>query len=108
LANKNSPNSLGATVPRLRLLDYPLGSRQSRAAARAMLVARIASEKDELSFQVVSIVDGSRVNFDGLAERIRAVRMKDHGEGLPASLPSEGGKEHDAGRGPKRVPVGTR
>jgi hypothetical protein len=78
--------------------NYALGSQLSRPAARSLLIARKASEEDQLRFQTVSIVDGSRVNLDGLAERIRAARMKDQGEGLPASLPSERGKEHDAGR----------
>ena len=56
--------------------NYALGSPQSRAAARSLLEARKASKEDELHFQVVSIVDGSPVNFDGLAEAIRAGRMK--------------------------------
>jgi len=41
-----------------------------------MLVARKASEEHELRFQAVSILDGSPVNLDGLAEIIRAARMR--------------------------------
>lgn len=53
--------------------DYALGSPQSRAAARAMLEAR---RSDKLRFQAVSILDGSMVNLDGLAEAIRGARMR--------------------------------
>jgi hypothetical protein len=35
-----------------------------------MLVQRKATEEDGLRFQVVSVVDGSLVNFDYLAETI--------------------------------------
>jgi hypothetical protein len=72
--------------------NYALGSPQSRAAARSLLVDRKASEEDQLRFQVVSMVDGSRVNFDGLAETIRAGRMRARGEESPAQfLASERG-----------------
>jgi hypothetical protein len=53
--------------------NFKLGSAQSRAAARAMLTG---AECGELRFQVVSVVDGSRVNLDGLAEVIHAGRMR--------------------------------
>lgn len=51
----------------------PLGSTQSRAAARAMLEARRANEGG-VQFVSVSIVDGTVVNFGGLVESIRAAR----------------------------------
>jgi len=70
---------------------FPLGSPQSRAAARAVLVAR---EADKLRFQVVSAVDGSRVNLDGLAEAVRAARMRAGGEESTAPFPaSESGRD---------------
>jgi hypothetical protein len=69
--NRDSQKALGATESKLRLADYPLGSWQSRAAARAMLERRKASEEEGLRFQVVSIVDGSLVAFDKLAETIQ-------------------------------------
>jgi hypothetical protein len=40
LANRDPQKALGATESGLSLSDYPLGSRQSRAAARALLNAR--------------------------------------------------------------------
>ena len=67
---------LPATASAKRLGDLPLGSPQSRAAARSLLDARKASEEDELRFQVVSILDGKPVNLDGLAERIREARAR--------------------------------
>jgi len=57
-----------------------------------MLEARKASEEDELRFQVVSAVDGSRVNFDELAETIRAARMRIQAGESPRLFPAiEGG-----------------
>ena len=53
-----------------------------------MMVVRKASEGDKLRFEVVSVVDGARVNFDGLAETIQAARMKCRPEGLPPSFPA--------------------
>ena len=70
--SKRSPARLGATDSQLRIADYPLGSWQSRAAARAMLVQRKATEESALRFQVVSVVDGSLVNFDELADTPRS------------------------------------
>jgi hypothetical protein len=67
--SKRSIMPLRATDSGLRLAEYPLGTRQSRAAARALLEARKLSEDDGLRFQVVSIVDGSPVNFDELASK---------------------------------------
>src|SRR5271170_6959057 len=99
MVNKSSPDALGAKDPGLRVSDYPLGSPQSRAAARALLEARKASEESELHFVAVSILDGSPLNFDGLAETIRAGRMRARGEESFASLPaSESGRECNEGR----------
>jgi len=76
--------------------NFALGSRQSRAAARSLLVARKASEEDELRFQAVSIVDGSRLNLDGPAEAIRAGRMTAHaGESPLPFRPIERGRDAD-------------
>ncbi len=88
--------------------NYVLGSPQSRAAARSLLEARKASEEDELHFVAVSILDGSPLKFDGLAETIRAARMKSQTEDFPAPLPaSEGRQESNRGRSadclPKRI-----
>lgn len=65
-----------------------------------MLVTRKTTKEDELRFQVVSIVDGSRVNLDGLAETIRAARMRVlAGESPPQIAEIEGGMESNRGRG---------
>ena len=79
--------------------NYPLGSAQSRAAARSLLAARKASEGDEVRFEVRSIVDGTRINFDGLAEQLREARLKSYSEGSSPSLPAcEGGQESNGRR----------
>jgi hypothetical protein len=75
MANKGPQGRLGATDSSPRPGCFALGSEQSRAAARAMLIARKAREEDELHFEAVSILDGSRL-IDGLAETIREARMK--------------------------------
>jgi protein-disulfide isomerase-like protein with CxxC motif len=62
---------LPATAAARRLGDLPLGSLQSRAAARSVIAARAASEEGGLLFQTKFIVDGKRVNFDDLADQIR-------------------------------------
>jgi hypothetical protein len=98
MANKGDQKPLGATDSTPKPGSFPLGSAQSRAAARAMLVERKESEE---GFCVVlrSIVDGSVINFDGLAEAIRAARMRIHGGGEQAALPSsEGGQDFSRGR----------
>ena len=65
-----------------------------------MLVTRKASEEDGLRFQTVSVVDGLPVNLDGLAEELRAARMRGRADGLPASLPeSEDRQGSNGGRG---------
>lgn len=76
-------------VPMLPLKpgNYALRSPQSRAAARSLLVMREANDKDE-----------SPGNLIGLAEAIRAARMKDRAGKFPASLPAiEGGQEWGGG-----------
>jgi hypothetical protein len=74
MVNKGPQRRLRATDSSPRPGCFVLGSAQSRAAARAMLARRKATEEDGLRFQVVSVVDGSRVNFDELTERIREAR----------------------------------
>jgi hypothetical protein len=97
MVNKGTQGRLGATDSGIRPGCFPLGSAQSRAAARAMLEARKANEG--LSFRVVSIVDGKPVNFDGLADAIRAARMNTQAGESPASLPAiEGGQDGSGGR----------
>ncbi len=44
MANTGSQKALGATDSGLRLAEHPLGSERSRAAARALLNARKASQ----------------------------------------------------------------
>jgi hypothetical protein len=74
-----------------------LGSAHSRAAARSLLAARRASE-DELRFRVVSVVDGRPVNLDGLAEGLRAARLRLDAEEGTASIPAnEGGQDSSGG-----------
>src|ERR1700722_13272028 len=73
MANKGSQGSLGATYSAPRPGRFPLGSAQSRAAARALLEAR---QSEEIHFQTVSILDGKPVNLDGLADTIRAARLR--------------------------------
>ena len=63
-----------------------------------MPLARKASE-NELRLQVVSIVDGKRVNLGGLADQIRAARTEDQAGGFAASVPAiEGGRDFSGGR----------
>ena len=45
MANKGAQKPLGATEARLRPGEYPLGSAQSRAAARALLERRFAGRR---------------------------------------------------------------
>jgi len=67
--------------------NYALGSPQSRAAARFLLSERKTSKTNE-----------SRWNLDGLAETIRAARMRLQAGGVPVSLPaSEAGQQGDGG-----------
>jgi len=97
--SKRTTPRLGATDAGVMPGEYPLGSTQSRAAARAMLEARKAGE---LRFEAVSILDGSRLNCDGLAEVIRKVRMTGRAGEPPASSPAcGGGLEGREGRRPE-------
>jgi hypothetical protein len=78
---------------------FPLGSPQSRAAARSLLAERKASKEEQLRFQAVSMLDGSPLNLDGWAETIRAARMRNRAGELPAALPqSEDGQESNGER----------
>jgi hypothetical protein len=96
MGNKGAEGPLGATNSGPRPGSFPLGSAQSRAAARAMLVARDSEE--QFRVQCYSIVDGQPINFDGLAEAIRAARMKDQAREFPVSLPAiEGGQDYSGG-----------
>ena len=95
MANKGPLKHLGATDSAIRPGCFALGSAQSRAAARAMLVARKANGERE---SVVYRADGSVAEIRGLAERIRAARMLDRAGEFPASLPAiEGGQDWSAG-----------
>jgi hypothetical protein len=98
MAIKGDQRRLGATDSGPRPGGFPIGSAQSRAAARAMLMARDAN-KEEFSVQSYSVVDGKPVNFDGLAETIRAARMRIDVGGEQAALPAnEAGQDFDRGR----------
>jgi hypothetical protein len=97
MAIKGDQRQLGATDSGPRPGRFPLGSVQSRAAARAMLEARDAN-KEEFSVQSYSVVDGKPVDFDGLAETIRAARMRIDVGGEQGALPAnEGGQDFDRG-----------
>jgi hypothetical protein len=85
MANKGPQGRLGATDSSPRPGCFALGSAQSRATARAMLITRKAREEDELDSEAVSILDGSRL-IDGLAETIRKGRMRNRAGVLPASF----------------------
>lgn len=97
MANKGVQGPLSATNSGPRPGGFPLGSAQSRAAARSLLAARKASDEDEIRFQVVSILDGKPVNLDGLAERLRAARLKDQAGGSLGSLPASQGGQNSGG-----------
>lgn len=75
---------LPATSARKGLGSIPVGSAQSRAAARSLLAAREASEGEcGLHFQAVSILDGKAVDLSGLAERIALARKREETPGIP-------------------------
>jgi len=94
MQNKGSQGRLGATDSGPRPGGFPLGSAQSRAAARALLAAR-EREEDGLRFVVRSVVDGKPVNLDGLAERLRAARRRiDAEEGTASTPANEGGQDY--------------
>jgi hypothetical protein len=97
MANKGAQGRRFATDSGVRPGRFPVGSAQSRAAARALLVARKESEDDQ-RFQVVYRADGSVSEMRGLAEVIRAGRLRlDAGEGT-ASLPIDEGGQYFNGR----------
>jgi hypothetical protein len=93
--NRGSQMTQGATDLRLKLSDYPLGSGQSRAAARSLLEARKASEESKSGVKVVDREDGSVAETRGLADAIRAGRMRiQSGECPPPFHTSVGGEEN--------------
>src|SRR5665213_1007682 len=61
--SKGSPVPLGATDSGIRPSDYPLGSRQSRAAARAILARRLAGRKRT---ELIIISSVPRPQSDGI------------------------------------------
>lgn len=65
----------------------PVGSVQSRAAARALLTARNAKDRDEAGFKVIYRADGSVGEIHGLADVLRAARMRHDTGGSSESLP---------------------
>jgi hypothetical protein len=68
MTNKGARQPLGATGAGLRLGDYALGSPLSKAAARALAVARQESEVDD---------DWDKpLDCTGLAERMAAARER--------------------------------
>ena len=75
MANKGPQGQLGATDSGPRPGRFPLGSAQSRAAARAMLVARKASEAEEEW--------DKEFDLTGLAERIAAARQRGEHRAAP-------------------------
>jgi hypothetical protein len=77
VANKGPHERLGATDSGARPGCFPLGSPQSRAAARSMLAARRASEQSKSGIQVVYRADGAVAEIRGLAETIRAARKEE-------------------------------
>jgi len=71
-------DSCAVPVLRMKPGNFPLGSAQSRAAARSLLAARKRSEA------------GKPGNLEGLAETIREVRMRHRTGANPALV---GGQE---------------
>jgi hypothetical protein len=104
LTSKGQQGRLVATDAGVRPGGFPLGSAQSRAAARAMLAARKASEEGP-HFQVVtrSIVDGSRLNLDGLAERLGAALKRNEAGQLTDAPPERAGGRKSEGTWEERL-----
>lgn len=98
MVNKGTRARLGATDSGARPGRFPLGSALSRAAARSLLVSR---ESEEVRYQAVSILDGKPVNLSGLADVIRAGRMKCRDGESPDMLPAIEGGQY---RGEERRP----
>jgi hypothetical protein len=55
MANKGAQKPLGATDSGLRLSHYPVGSAQSRAAARALLDKRREAEGEGIRFTITLV-----------------------------------------------------
>lgn len=86
MISKGAQGRLVATDLGLRPGRFPLGSPQSRAAARSLLAARRVSEEEHgFRFVTKSILDGKPLRLEGLAERIRAARLKCQNGELPES-----------------------
>ena len=83
---------------------FPIGSPQSRAAARYLLAAR-KKASEELRFQAVSILDGSPVNLDGLPEIIRAARDEESGRGITRFAPGSRGRARQQRENGRRLPI---
>lgn len=86
---KGAQRRLDATESGPRPGRFPLGSALSRATARALLAARNAKERGETGFKVVYRADGSVKEMRGLADALKAARMRheagDSSEWLPQS-----------------------
>jgi hypothetical protein len=69
--------SLPATAQSHGLGNHPLGSAQSRAAARSLVAAREdAEEEGGVRFQCVSILDGKPIDWDAPPEPTKATKKK--------------------------------
>jgi hypothetical protein len=78
---------LPATASHEGLGGFPLGSVQSRAAARSLIAARRQREQESLRFQAVSLLDGKPLYLDGLAERMRHAWLRREAGEPPAAFP---------------------
>jgi hypothetical protein len=96
MANKGPQRPLGATDSAMRPGPFTLGSALSRAAARAMLAARMSSEDNEQGVEVVRGAKGSVVEIRGLGEAIRAARDRAEGK-LAAARTIEGSQDYSRG-----------
>ena len=63
MAHRGVQGALGATDSGLRLSDYPLGSRRSRGAARAILEARKAALGEGTLIRIVAAERGHDVDL---------------------------------------------
>lgn len=102
MANKGARLPLGATDSSSKPSRFPLGSAQSRAAARAMLAVRRSSGEDEQGVEVVYGAKGSVVEIRGLGEAINSawLRLRNQAEGEPAAARTIGnGQDCGDGKG---------
>lgn len=93
MTNNGSQRQQGATESGPRLGRFPIGSAQSRAAARALLVARYAKDREEAGLKVIYQEGGSVREIRGLADALNAARMAhetgESSEFLSQSEPSQ-------------------